>query len=451
MADSRYFGDVPFAKLGDKTAFPLPTQSGGAASYTQGFGPDYERDLSSDPLAKPVPRDGMNEILYQITNAIGVLQLYGTPEWFATDNAGATLSYPKGARVRYDAGSGIQVWQSLVAANTVTPGSDATKWALADAFSIAALEATLAEAVAGTSGTKLITPRRMASAVQQNKWAAANASGTNTLTAALSPAPAALADLTNSAIRIKIAATNTGAATLNLNGLGAAPIVTPDGVALPAGSLLAGAVVMLVYDGSKFQLVAGGNAVRGLGGIQIFNSPGSFTVPDGVFKVQVEVWGGGGGGGAGSGTSQSGGGGGGGGYATKLINTTPGTVFTVTVGAAGTAGVIGAGAAGAGGTTTVTDGSTTVSATGGSGGFNGGSGALGGAPGNGSGGDEVITGGGGFTFQSASVAGAGGSAARGGAGSQMGNNGNAPGGGGGGGAPTNAGTIGGQGRAKFTY
>lgn len=450
MPDSKLF-DVPFGNLGDKATIPTPTQPGGSVSYNQGFGPDYERDLATDPLAKPVPRDGTNELYYQITNALKYIQLYGAPEWFSVDSSGNPVSYPKNAMVRFGSGATTQVWRSLVDANTVTPGTDPAKWTLDEAFSIAVLESTLAQAVAGTNGTTIITPRRLASSVQQGKWSAANASGTNALTASLSPAPAALADLTNAAIRLKIAATNTGAVTLNLNGTGALPVVTPDGVALPAGSLLAGAVVTLVYDGSKYQLTGGGNAVRGLGGISIFNTSGSFTVPDGVFKVLVEVWGAGGGGGGGSGSSQAGGGGGGGGYSSKLMNTTPGTVFAVTVGAAGNAGAIGAGTAGAGGTTTATDGTTTISATGGAGGYNGGSGALGGAPGNGAGGDEVITGGGGFSFQSAAIAGAGGSAPRGGSGSQQGNAGNAPGGGGGGAAATNPGTIGGQGRVKFSY
>lgn len=288
------------------------------------------------------------------------------------------------------------------------------------------------------------------SSVQSGTWVYALDTGaTNAIAATLTPAPAALT--AGMKVAVKIANPNTGASTLNVNGLGAVSIIKQTGAALTGGEMLAGAICEFDYNGSAFQLVAGGNQNRGIGGIFILNSNGSFTVPAGVYKVLIEVWGAGGGGGGGSGTSQSGGGGGAGGYAAKLVNTTPGTVWTCTVGIGGTAGPIGPGSGGTGGTTSVTDGTTTISATGGTGGLSGGSGALGGAPGNGSGGDEVITGGGGFTYLSATVAGAGGSAPRGGAGSQMGNAGNAPGGGGGGAAPINAGTNGASGLVSFSY
>ncbi|WP_018897175.1 phage tail protein [Rhizobium sp. 2MFCol3.1] len=50
-------------------------------------------------------------------------------------------------------------------------------------------------------------------------------------------------------------ATNTGAATLNINGLGSRDIVQNDGSALKAGDLVAGMVFTATYDGSKFRIV----------------------------------------------------------------------------------------------------------------------------------------------------------------------------------------------------
>lgn len=133
MADSKFFG-IPFATSGDRATIPEATQPSGDVSYQQGFGPDFERDPETDPLYKPVPRDETNELYYQLTNSMKFLQLYGTPEWYAEDDAGNPVSYPVSARVRYDAGAGMQLWQSIAASNTAVPGSDATKWQRVELF-----------------------------------------------------------------------------------------------------------------------------------------------------------------------------------------------------------------------------------------------------------------------------------------------------------------------------
>jgi hypothetical protein len=68
----------------------------------------------------------------------------------------------------------------------------------------------------------------------------------NALAVVLSPAVTALfAGLT---LRVKVATTNTGAATLNVNGLGAVAIKGSNNTAIQAGYLTAGAIVQLVYD-----------------------------------------------------------------------------------------------------------------------------------------------------------------------------------------------------------
>lgn len=124
MANSKLFS-IPFGATGDRVVIPEATDPSGAVSYQQGFGPDYERDPATDPLAKRVPRDETNEYLYQITNALKWLQTFGAPEWYALDDAGVAVSYPVAAQVRHL----DKNWVSLVAANTVQPGTDATKWA----------------------------------------------------------------------------------------------------------------------------------------------------------------------------------------------------------------------------------------------------------------------------------------------------------------------------------
>lgn len=73
------------------------------------------------------------------------------------------------------------------------------------------------------------------------------ASGTaNALLVTLSPAPAGYFD--GMGLVVKLAATNTGAATINVNGLGVKQLRRPDGTAVSASDLQAGGIVSLRYD-----------------------------------------------------------------------------------------------------------------------------------------------------------------------------------------------------------
>lgn len=61
-------------------------------------------------------------------------------------------------------------------------------------------------------------------------------------------------------INMKVATTNTGASTVNVNSLGVKAIKRADGTDVVAGDLTAGRVVSLIYDGTNFQLIAAGGA-----------------------------------------------------------------------------------------------------------------------------------------------------------------------------------------------
>jgi hypothetical protein len=89
----------------------------------------------------------------------------------------------------------------------------------------------------------------------------ATASGTNTYTASLSPAPASLSGVW---CLITFTNANTGAATLDLNSLGAKSIVKGDGTALSSGDIPAGSVQLLNYNGTNWQVI-GGSASGGSG------------------------------------------------------------------------------------------------------------------------------------------------------------------------------------------
>jgi hypothetical protein len=182
----------------------------------------------------------------------------------------------------------------------------------------------------------------------------------------------------------------------------------------------------------------------------------TFTVPSCAEYICIEVWGAGGGGQANQTTSpfSGGAGGGGGSYGQECFSVTPGTVYTVTVGAGGAGGSTNFGAGSAGGTTSV---GSLISAGGGAGGT--GSGGAGGTstaavsiPGfSGLAGCPQCNG-------NYYVGGAGGNGANGGTGglyqSNNGTPGNSPGGGGsggGGGSTQRTGGTGGPGKVVISW
>lgn len=175
------------------------------------------------------------------------------------------------------------------------------------------------------------------------------ASGTDTYTLTLTPAPISLQ--TGNQILVYFVNPNIGnAPTLNVNGLGAKLVIKQQGGLLVPGDL--SGFVSLVYDGTywRFNGLAQSSAGR-LINVQIFTSSGTYTPSAGTQFVKVRGCGGGGGG---SGTSNPGSG---------LVSlAAPGTAATcaegkytiaqigasqpVTIGAAGTGGAAAAGSNG---------------------------------------------------------------------------------------------------------
>ncbi|MBC3211362.1 Ig-like domain-containing protein [Serratia fonticola] len=143
------FFKVPFAENGDKQSIPDASTADGYVSFNEGWGGDYERDLKSDPNAKPVGRKEMNGVLNAITAAIRQYQTTGFPEFItAADNGGTAYPYSAGTVVQY-AG---KLYVSLIANNTSVPGTD-SNW---QAFIYK--RAAQADADAGTDNTLIITP-----------------------------------------------------------------------------------------------------------------------------------------------------------------------------------------------------------------------------------------------------------------------------------------------------
>lgn len=177
--------------------------------------------------------------------------------------------------------------------------------------------------------------------------------------------------------------------------------------------------------------------------MQVFTSSGTFTVPTGVSKVFVEVYGAGGGGGGGN---DAGAGGGSGAYASGFVTVAATSAHPVSVGTGGSGGAS-SGATGADGTSSNFTGSSVVVAAGGGVGGPGANGQLsrnGGAGGTATNGSSFINingqqGGANFAVAGTpSMAGTGGNAPRGGGGGEpvspntvgAGSDGTVPGGGG---------------------
>lgn len=113
----------PFGIDGDLTAIPITTQPSGAISYQQGYGPDYELDLLTNPDAIPIGRTTMNQLFFDITTLLQQYSQYGVPLFITTSqNQGVPFPYPIFARVYY----GGLVYENQVAANIVLPGTDDT-------------------------------------------------------------------------------------------------------------------------------------------------------------------------------------------------------------------------------------------------------------------------------------------------------------------------------------
>lgn len=177
---NQHYFDVPFAFSGDVTPIPDPLQSGGTVSFTEGWNYNYQRDLTTDPLALPIDRSTMNWLFLQITKAIAALQSETVPEFItASQNGGVALSYGAQAEVLWSA-SGNAPFVKFVnisgASNTNTPSlSDptgaTTGWQIAcDPI------ATSAQAAAGTNNASIMTPSLVAQQTALRALLAGNSS-----------------------------------------------------------------------------------------------------------------------------------------------------------------------------------------------------------------------------------------------------------------------------------
>lgn len=115
MAAQRYFID-PFALDGDRVAIPDAAPGDGSVSYDIGFGIKYQQDPTTTGL--DIPRNQFNQLMFDITNALKILQGHGVPDFITSaDNGGSPLPYDINSVVRYQNINYV----SLINGNTDTP------------------------------------------------------------------------------------------------------------------------------------------------------------------------------------------------------------------------------------------------------------------------------------------------------------------------------------------
>jgi len=168
----------------------------------------------------------------------------------------------------------------------------------------------------------------------------ADSVGTDAYAITLAPAPSAYT--AGMVINFTAGTANTGAATLNVNALGAKTIVKRFNQTLADGDIASGQVVSVVYDGTNFQMQSQtANSVITTGQLKSFQvltsgTAATYTRPAGVTQILVEAIGGGGNGGTAIATAvtlSAGGGGGAGGYCRKFYSSAASS-YTYTVGGA---------------------------------------------------------------------------------------------------------------------
>ncbi|MCZ7933567.1 DUF2793 domain-containing protein [Agrobacterium leguminum] len=276
-----------------------------------------------------VPNEGDWTQLWQALQALG-LAPDRSRRWLAVNSV--TLSSAPGAPAVGDTylvpTGATGIWAANVGKIALWSGIAWTYLTPVDGHGISLPDGRVFERVAGAYVEKLALD------AQSGKWQYAVAGGTaNALTATINPAPVALT--AGMKIRLKIASTNTAAATLNVNGLGAVSIRKADISASEARDLVKDAVVDFIFDGTFWQIAGAYLSAMPARQFQRYGK-GSYTfvAPEGVFWVHVRAWGAGGGGGGHTGAA-SGAGGGGGGYSEGWVPVVPGSSYPITVGAGG--------------------------------------------------------------------------------------------------------------------
>ncbi|WP_454763389.1 hypothetical protein [Cupriavidus campinensis] len=414
-----------------------------------------KQGISLDPItlscaAPPTAGQSVNYLIqavYQdVDTGLVTLPYYNASNpsqaWSGPGNTGAQQATARKGVVTISAKAGI----AAATGTQVTPAPDAGNTGLW-VVTVANGQTTITSANIAQAANAPILPADLLHAIQASSLIVGTDTGSaNTYVVSYSPTIAALAD--GMVLWFKAKTANSGASTLNVNGLGAQPLIGGGHAALQGGEITPNGKcqavwradisswVLLECTGGALQVAPATQAqhaaqfaqagfrnqaiykrIVGVQNVSIngaaFTTSGATTFPAPISGVaKYRIWaGGGGGGGSAGGAGALGGGGGGGGY-NEGVATGLSSATAITVGAGGAGGTSAPTAGSQGGTSSF---GAIASAFGGSGGqpqTSAGSAAPGGGSG-GAGGVLVIpgTGGGsGFALGAGSVSGSGGGA-----------------------------------------
>lgn len=124
---AKYFYNA-FGTGGDiGTKVPDTAQANGSVSYYAGYGSDYQLPLASGGQALPINRVQFNSLMNDVTGALQNIQQQGISSWIGPSPDSPPLysgnwPYAVNALVYYTDGN---IYQSLIASNTDTPGATA--------------------------------------------------------------------------------------------------------------------------------------------------------------------------------------------------------------------------------------------------------------------------------------------------------------------------------------
>jgi hypothetical protein len=169
---------------------------------------------------------------------------------------------------------GLLVWNTSVSGTYPTPGFyywNGSDWQkLSQGDNLGNHNATQTLDMSNFAIDSLANPTAALNAVnaqtiQNGALLYAAASGTDNYSITL--APAVTSYTTGMLVNFKVANANTGAVTLNVNGLGQKAVIKNSNAALVANDIKAGQVVTAIYDGTSFQMQSLlGNPSTGGGG-----------------------------------------------------------------------------------------------------------------------------------------------------------------------------------------